>query len=431
MVPPQHQERFTVIASNITGSPPDFRVPAPRPQPQDDALTDSIAAMYGEDRAAQVRCSPASTHRRHLTSTHVTHTRTHPTSVQELESEMFAHTAMSLGMEQEDLLFNLLYFGGEGAAPDINMAISNARDETVALHSENNTPYKLRPASATDIDQLKSEPLLALESLVEPDCAVCKDDMEIGVEVIFLPACGHCFHQDCLVRWVKLQGFCPVCRAPIGAVDAAEPGLSKKKPPAPVGRDLHALTIAVLEDEEVGICVGAGPSLVPGLAARPGDGPPGPPLSYRLAFDVDPASSQEDVRADVDGGGSSSSSAAVVVADSPRVADAEIASAAALAASARDAAVALTTAAVASYSHKVMPTAESKDDYSKCGFTRGADSGKAYATNKGQKYVDDDDDDDDDDGGGSGARLAESKYDDGDDADENYIPSGAKSGKDE
>jgi hypothetical protein len=80
---------------------------------------------------------------------------------------MFAHTAMSLGMEQEDLLFNLLYFGGEGAAPDINMAISNARDETVALHSENNTPYKLRPASTTDIEQLKSEALRSLDELVE------------------------------------------------------------------------------------------------------------------------------------------------------------------------------------------------------------------------------------------------------------------------
>ena len=152
----------------------------------EDVIAEGLAAFYGEDRGAQ-----------------------------ELEAEMFSHTAMSLGMEQEDLLFNLLYFGGDGVIPDINMAMSNARDETIALHSENNTPYKLRPASTSAIEQLKCGPLRSLQDLIEPDCAVCKDDMEIGVDVIFLPTCRHCFHYECLVRWVKLQGFCPVCRAPI------------------------------------------------------------------------------------------------------------------------------------------------------------------------------------------------------------------------
>ena len=155
-------------------------------QGNEDVIAEGLAAFYGEDRGAQ-----------------------------ELEAEMFSHTAMSLGMEQEDLLFNLLYFGGDGVIPDINVAMSNARDETIALHSENNTPYKLRPASNSAIEQLKCGPLQSLQDLIEPDCAVCKDDMEIGVDVIFLPTCRHCFHYECLVRWIKLQGFCPVCRAPI------------------------------------------------------------------------------------------------------------------------------------------------------------------------------------------------------------------------
>jgi len=353
---------------------------------------------------------------------------------QELESEMFAHTAMSLGMEQEDLLFNLLYFGGEGAAPDINMAISNARDETVALHSENNTPYKLRPASTTDIEQLKSEALLSLDELVEPDCAVCKDDMEVGVEVVFLPACGHCFHQECLVRWVKLQGHCPVCRASIGMGDADRHGSSSKKTKASsAGREnLRALTLAMLgdeEDEEEYAGDGPGPGPAPGPALQSAaEGPPGPPLSYRPEFDATSAERKED-GSDVGAPG-----------DGPQATRAHLDGVAALATSARDAAVALTAAAVANYSHKMavvdaatVATADGKEpeSFTKDDYKRSAGhSVKTYASSsKEQKYVDDDNDDEDhgDDGGGR-ARRAESKYDDDDDAeaDENYIPSGAK-----
>ena len=119
------------------------------------------------------------------------------------QREMFEHTAMSLGMDWDDFVFNVLYFG-DGAVPNMSAAINNAREETVALHSENNTPYKLRPASSTAINDLSSETLLNLDTILDPDCAVCKELLEVGSEVIFLPTCAHCFHKDCLVRWIKL-----------------------------------------------------------------------------------------------------------------------------------------------------------------------------------------------------------------------------------
>ena len=123
--------------------------------------------------------------------------------VDENDREMLEHTAMSLGMDYDEFLFNVLYFG-DGQVPNLSTAISNAREETVALHSENNTPYKLRPASTTAIERLKSEILHNLKDLEEPDCAICKENMEINNDVIFLPSCRHCFHMECLVRWIKL-----------------------------------------------------------------------------------------------------------------------------------------------------------------------------------------------------------------------------------
>merc|ERR1711907_42398 len=42
-------------------------------------------------------------------------------------------------------------------------------------------------------------------------CVVCMTDFEDGCELRRLP-CGHCFHPQCVDRWLKKQALCPVCR---------------------------------------------------------------------------------------------------------------------------------------------------------------------------------------------------------------------------
>jgi hypothetical protein len=91
--------------------------------------------------------------------------------------------------------------------------LNNAFEETVALHSENNTPYKLRPASKDTINSIKSSKYTNDEN--EKECIVCRDEMEVGCEIIKLPHCHHCFHRPCIVRWLELQSFCPICKAQI------------------------------------------------------------------------------------------------------------------------------------------------------------------------------------------------------------------------
>jgi len=182
----------------------------------------------------------------------------------EAAAAMFASTSMSLDMDNDDLLFNLLYFGGnEQSAQSIGHTLSNALQETVAAHSANNTPYKLKPASKGAVDglealtvklnhthlegwkgkvsssssnapnpnpspnpnpnpgptnvQLNSCEFLHFDdwSTSELECAVCKDRMEVEESVIPLPKCRHVFHETCLMRWVTLQDWCPVCRSPV------------------------------------------------------------------------------------------------------------------------------------------------------------------------------------------------------------------------
>jgi len=117
-------------------------------------------------------------------------------------AELFSHTAMSLGMDNDDLLFNLLYFG-DGGGTNFGVALNNAQQETIALYSENNTPYKLKPASASSIAGLIDD-VYSDDTGAETECAVCKDEFEFNCEILRIPTCKHYFHQDCLIRWIKL-----------------------------------------------------------------------------------------------------------------------------------------------------------------------------------------------------------------------------------
>ncbi|ODQ54453.1 hypothetical protein SAICODRAFT_210652 [Saitoella complicata NRRL Y-17804] len=48
----------------------------------------------------------------------------------------------------------------------------------------------------------------------EWDCAVCKDDWQIGETALRLP-CSHCFHDQCIKPWLKVNSTCPVCRSSV------------------------------------------------------------------------------------------------------------------------------------------------------------------------------------------------------------------------
>ena len=74
--------------------------------------------------------------------------------------------------------------------------------------------YGNPPASKDSIKKLE-KCIVTNEQLknfgVENSCAVCKDEFEIGQELLLMP-CKHYFHNDCLLPWLNERNSCPVCR---------------------------------------------------------------------------------------------------------------------------------------------------------------------------------------------------------------------------
>ncbi|MGK3746976.1 MAG: hypothetical protein ACI90V_013839, partial [Bacillariaceae sp.] len=47
-------------------------------------------------------------------------------------------------------------------------------------------------------------------------CSICLDEFEEGEKIRLLPLCGHGFHTDCILPWLKdRQGCCPLCKTAV------------------------------------------------------------------------------------------------------------------------------------------------------------------------------------------------------------------------
>ncbi|KAM0987198.1 hypothetical protein ACFX2G_011532 [Malus domestica] len=65
------------------------------------------------------------------------------------------------------------------------------------------------PASKASIDAMPSVKIVEVD--VGSECSICLEQFEVDGVAKEMP-CKHRFHGDCIERWLKLRGSCPVCR---------------------------------------------------------------------------------------------------------------------------------------------------------------------------------------------------------------------------
>lgn len=53
----------------------------------------------------------------------------------------------------------------------------------------------------------------------EAECCICLGVFEDGEKVKILPSCRHCYHSECVDRWLRSQSSCPLCRVSLRVVN--------------------------------------------------------------------------------------------------------------------------------------------------------------------------------------------------------------------
>ncbi|KAI5670461.1 hypothetical protein M9H77_10825 [Catharanthus roseus] len=67
-----------------------------------------------------------------------------------------------------------------------------------------------------DPSSIGNLPIVLHRDLVNPnegECSICLGIFQDGDKVKVLPDCGHCYHCECVDKWLRTQSSCPLCRA--------------------------------------------------------------------------------------------------------------------------------------------------------------------------------------------------------------------------
>jgi len=93
------------------------------------------------------------------------------------------------------------------------------------------------PASSQVLEKmlrLRWGPRMQREKGGKQSCSICLADLEMGDEVMQI-TCGHFFHEDCILPWLKQTNSCPLCRFEL-PTDDSEYEARKTREPQGQGR---------------------------------------------------------------------------------------------------------------------------------------------------------------------------------------------------
>lgn len=83
------------------------------------------------------------------------------------------------------------------------------------------------PASVSSIESMPLVEKKNHKQSTEDDatCVICLEEWELSREM----PCGHRFHGDCVERWLRLSGSCPVCRYQMPVDEEDEVGKKRNR----------------------------------------------------------------------------------------------------------------------------------------------------------------------------------------------------------
>ena len=125
----------------------------------------------------------------------------------EMEPHLFFHSFFSpFGIM--DGVFRQNYSSNFGSLRDLVRLLELAQRGRGNAHP---------PATKDALNKLKRFPLAERfckkkNGKIElPNCCICQSEIELGSKTVLLP-CGHMYHWECCLQWLKTNNTCPICR---------------------------------------------------------------------------------------------------------------------------------------------------------------------------------------------------------------------------
>ena len=93
--------------------------------------------------------------------------------------------------------------------------IINEYHEIISNHQVIDTINKSKKQKSNNLKNYHIIKLDHGDTLMQNECPICLENLEVGDEVYLLPCC-HYFHTECLKDWVFRDNVCPTCRDKVG-----------------------------------------------------------------------------------------------------------------------------------------------------------------------------------------------------------------------
>lgn len=71
------------------------------------------------------------------------------------------------------------------------------------------------PVSQTRLSEIPQITITQEQTDSNTQCSVCFDEFRLAESDVRKLPCNHLFHEKCIFPWLRINGTCPVCRAPL------------------------------------------------------------------------------------------------------------------------------------------------------------------------------------------------------------------------
>lgn len=98
--------------------------------------------------------------------------------------------------------------------------VCQSRPERSPIHLPHAPPQN-PPSEGLDPTGISRLPIILHRNSLagsEIECSICLGILQDGEKVKVLPDCSHCYHSECVDRWLRNQSSCPLCRSSLRVV---------------------------------------------------------------------------------------------------------------------------------------------------------------------------------------------------------------------